>query len=828
MSNWFKRNGIHLAITGIFLAICFFYFTPAFQGKALGQSDVIGAQSTQKEIMDYRAKDTTILWTDQILGGMPTYQVWAPYPSNIANYAVDAVAKIFPNPVGIILMLMLGSYFLFTVLRLNPWLAAAGALAFTFSTYNIIYVVVGHVNQEIAIAFFAPILASVILILRGKHWSGSALLALFLAAEIKANHIQMTYYLMIALLILMVFELVNAIRTKQTRQFFKALAYMAGALVLALMVNASVLWSTYEYGKDSIRGQSNLTTGVKEAGNGVPKEYAYQFSEGVGESMTLLVPNIYGGATAGPSDPDSHVVKALEDLHQDPEKAQAIAQQLPRLGGAMYWGDKPFTEGPWYFGTAIFFLFILGLFIVKNRIKWWLLATVILTLFLSWGKNFTAVSDLFFNYFPLYNKFRVVESILTVTSLCFPILALLAVDEIIKSTDKKAITKKLFITLYLVGGITLILAIVPDMFFSFRPTNNTEFVQQLTQATGGDAGAANSIANALVQDRISAARADAFRTLIFIVLTFGLLWAYLTQKLKNATVFSVLFLVVVLTDLLTIDKRYLKDEYFVDKQDVQTPKPRPVDEFIMKDTDPDFRVFDTSQGINTDQTTPFFYKSIGGYSAARMKRYEEVIENQMSASINHDVLDMLNTKYLIIQDPKTGTLTMQRNETACGHAWFVKDVEYVKNADEEMKAITAFSPKEKAIVDEKFKGQIEGKSIAFDPAATITLTKYSPDHLEYKSSSATTEVAVFSEIYYDKGWKMYIDGKEQPYFRADYLLRAAVIPVGNHVIRFDFHPASYYTGEKISLAGSVLLVLALGGAVFMSFRKKPEEEKKKA
>ncbi|HEX3384927.1 MAG TPA: hypothetical protein VHS53_07065, partial [Mucilaginibacter sp.] len=403
MSNWFKRNGIHLAITGIFLAICFFYFTPAFQGKALGQSDVIGAQSTQKEIMDYRAKDTTILWTDQVLGGMPTYQLWAPYPHNIANYAVDAVAKVFPNPVGIILMLMLGSYFLFIVLRLNPWLAAAGALAFTFSTYNIIYVVVGHVNQEIAIAFFAPILASIILILRGRYWTGSALLALFLAAEIKANHIQMTYYLMIALLMLMVFELVNAIRTKQTQQFFKALAYMAGALVLALMVNASVLWSTYEYGKDSIRGKSNLTTGVKEASTGVPKEYAYQFSEGVGESMTLLVPNIYGGATAGPSDPDSHVVKALEDLHQDPEKAQAIAQQLPRLGGAMYWGDKPFTEGPWYFGIPILFLFVLGLFIVKNRLKWWLLATVILTLLLSWGKNFTAVSDLFFNYFPLYN-----------------------------------------------------------------------------------------------------------------------------------------------------------------------------------------------------------------------------------------------------------------------------------------------------------------------------------------------------------------------------------------------------------------------------------------
>ena len=823
MSNWFKRNGIHFAVAGIFLVICFFYFTPAFQGKTLGQSDVIGAQSTQKEIMDYKAKDTTILWTDQVLGGMPTYQIWAPYSHNIANYAVNAVTKIFPNPVGIILMLMLGSYFLFIVLRLNPWLAAAGALAFTFSSYNIIYVVVGHVNQEIAIAFFAPILASVILILRGKHWLGFALLALFLSAEIKANHIQMTYYLMIALLILMVFELVNAIRTKQTQPFFKSLAFMAAALVLALMVNASVLWSTYEYGKDSIRGKSNLTSTTKEASDGVPRDYAYEFSEGVGESLTLLVPNLYGGATAGSENPDSHVVKALEDLRQPPEQAQQIARQFP-----MYWGEKRFTEGPWYFGTVIFFLFILGLFIVKNRIKWWLLTTVVLTLLLSYGKNFSLVSDLFFNYFPLYNKFRVVESVLTITSLCFPIMGLLAVDEMIRATDKKAVTKKLFITLYIVGGITLVLAALPDLFFSFRPSNHQEFVSQLTRATGGDAGAANSIANALIQDRTSAARTDALRTLLFVVLTFALLWAYLTQKLKNTTVFSVLFLVVILVDLWTIDKRYLKDEYFVDKQDVQAPKPRSVDEFIMKDTDPDFRVFDTSQGINTDAVTPYFYKSVGGYSAARMKRYEELIENQLTTNINHDVLDMLNTKYIIGQDPKTGNLSMQRNETACGHAWFVKEVEYARNADDEMKKITAFSPKDKAIVDQRYKSMIGDKTLAVDPNATIKLTKYSPDHLEYKSSSATNSVAVFSEIYYDKGWKMFVDGKEQPYFRADYILRAAVIPVGNHTITFDFHPTSYYTGETISLAGSVLLVLSLGGAAFMSFRKKKEEENKVA
>jgi hypothetical protein len=822
MNNWFKRNGIHLAIIGIFLAICFFYFTPAFQGKTIGQNDVTRAQSTQKEIMDYRAKDTTILWTNQILGGMPTYQIWAPYPSNITSHLITVITKAFPNPIGIVLVLMIGAYFLFTVLKLNPWLAAAGALAFTFSSYNFIYLVAGHANQELAIAFFAPILASVLLVLRGKHWTGSALLALFLALEIKANHIQMTYYLLIALLILTCFELFFAIKSKQIRSFLKSLAYMAGAVALALAVNASVLWSTYEYGKDSIRGKSNLTQNTTEPSNGVPRDYAYEFSEGVAESLSFLVPNVYGGSTSNPADPDSHVVKALTEKGADPAQAQNIARQLP-----FYWGEKTFTEGPWYFGAVICFLFIFGLLTVKNRIKWWLLATVILTMLLSFGKNFPLVSDLFFKYFPLYNKFRAVESILTVTSLCFPILALLSLDEVIKAPDKKVFIKKLWIAFGITAGLSLILLAVPDIFLSFRTSNHLDFVGQLTRAVGGDSGVANLIANGLVQDRIAADRADAFRSLVFVLIAFGLLWIYLNGKIKNATLLPVAFLALIVIDLWTVDKRFLKDESFVDKQDVQQPQPREVDRPILADTDPDFRVIDLTQVLNQDAMTPYFYKSVGGYSAARMKRYEEVIENQFSKNINNDVLDMLNTKYLITQDDK-GNLGMRRRETACGHAWFVKDIEYVKNADDEMKAISAFSPKDKIIIDERFKKQIESQNPGISPAGTIDLVKYSPDDMVYKYGTTANSIAVFSEIYYDRGWKMFIDGKEQPYFRADYILRAAVLPVGNHTVEFKFHPASYYTGETISLAGSILLVLALGGLIFMEIKKKPEAQAKTA
>ncbi|HEY9004378.1 MAG TPA: YfhO family protein [Mucilaginibacter sp.] len=822
MNNWFKKNGVHFVITAIFLAACFFFFTPAFQGKTLGQGDVMRAQSTQKEINDYKKRDTTILWTNQILGGMPAYQIWAPWPNNIANQAINVLDHVFPSPIYIVFLLLFGGYFLFSVLKLNPWLAAAGALAFTFSSYNIIYIAAGHVNQELAIALFAPIVASIILVMNGRFILGSSLLALFLSLEIKANHIQMTYYLLLALLILLIIELVNAIRNKTLPFFGKALTYIACATLLAVAVNASTLWSTAEYAGDSIRGKSNLTKNTTEAKSGVARDYAYEFSEGVGETLTFLIPNAYGGATNGQASDDSKVAKLLIEKGADASQAQNIAQSLP-----LYWGDKRFTEGPWYFGAIVVFLFIFGLFIIKNRIKWWLLATVILTMLLSFGGNFPLISDLFFNYFPLYNKFRAVESILAVASLCFPIMAFLAIKEAIDNPDKKALFSKAKIALYITGGLTLIIAIVPDLLLSFKSANHQQLIDSLTQMARGDSGLGNALASALVQDRISAARADAVRTLIFLAIGFGILWAYFKGKI-NVLVLSILLLAVTLVDLWTVDKRYLKDEYYTERQENPTPQPREVDTFIAKDTDPDFKVLDLSQNIMEDAITPFFNKSIGGYSAARMKRYNELIESQFSKSVNHSVLDMLNTKYIIIADPKTNNLSMTRNETACGHAWFVKSVKYAKDADQEMQTISAFSPKDEAIVDQRYKSIIDEKAMGYDPNGTIKLVKYSPDDMVYQSGTTAPSVAVFSEIYYDKGWKMYIDGKESPYFRADYVLRAAQIPVGNHKIEFIFHPASYYTGEKISLAGSILLVLALGGAIYTGIKRKPEDEKKAA
>ena len=835
MNNWFKRNSIHFIIVAILIVISFAYvFTPIMQGKSLSQSDVVQAQGSQKEIMDVRAKTGHApLWTNSMFGGMPTYQIWTAFPNSITTYVVEGMKNTFPNPVDTILLCLIGAYILFSVLKLNPWLALAGAIAFTFSSYNFILIDAGHANQMYAIAFFAPIVAGVILTFRGKYLLGGSLTAFALAMEIRSNHIQMTYYLLIALLILVIVELYNAIKTKQYKPFSTSIIYLVAAVILAVMVNAAMLWTTSEYAKESNRGPSNLTQHTTEPSNGLSKEYAYGWSQGVGESITFLIPNAYGGPSgmSALDIPNSNLVKAFEAKGASQEQAEGTVQQLGNMGISTYWGEKPGTSGPFYFGAAVCFLFVLGLLIVRSRLKWWLLATVILVMLLSLGGNWPVVSDLFFNYFPMYNKFRTVESIWAIAELCFPIMAFLALNEVITSTNKAYILKKSLLALYITGGIVLILLALPDVFFSFKNSHHQALITGLTQALQGDGAYANSIVSALVADRIALFRADALRSLIFIALAFGIIWLFLKQKI-SLTLASVAFIALMLVDLWSVDKRYLNNDNFVDKQTYAQPiQERDIDQIILRDTDPDYRVLDMSdrqQDPFANATPSFFYKSIGGYHAAKLKRYDELIDNQFRKTMNHDALDMLNTKYIINSDPKTQAPSMQANETACGHAWFVKSVKFVDNADQEMQAISAFDPKDEAIVDKQYKGLIDGKNLAVDPSSTITLTSYEPEHLVYQTGSTTTQVAIFSEIYYKEGWKMLIDGQEQPYFRADYLLRAAVIPVGNHKIEFIFHPASYYVGEDISLAGSILLVVALGGAAYVENKKKgkPEDKKK--
>ncbi len=816
MDNWFKRNRIHLLITAFFLILCYLYLGPAFRGKTLGQNDVTRAQSTQTEITAYRDKGTTILWTNQIHGGMPAFQIWAPYPDNLTSGIVNTINTIFPSPAGTVFILLLGTYFLFCVLKVNPWLAAAGAIAFTFSCYNMILLTAGHANQAFAIAFFAPVLAGILLVLRGKHLAGATVLALFLAMEIRANHIQMTYYLLMIIMILVGIECYHAIKANTIKAFGKSFLYLTAATLLAVIVNASSLWSTYEYGKDTIRGNSNLTQEKKIASTGLARDYAYEWSQGVGECITFLIPNAYGGGSKGSVNKESNVIKTLTGIGADPSQAEYISQR----GMPLYWGGKPFTEGSFYFGAIICFLFVLGLFIVKHRIKWWLLSAVLLTMLLSFGRNWPYLSDIFFDYLPLYNKFRAVESILAIAGLCFPILAVLAINEVIIGSDKTEILKKLKLSFYITGGLCLVVAIIPGLLLSFKSADHEAFAAQLAQMLKLDAVTVNSLTNALIEDRTELARADAFRSFIFIGLAFLLIWAFIKKKV-NVLYLSLGFLALVLVDLWGVDKRYLNDGSFVAKQDVQQPALRDVDTFILKDKDPDYRVIDFTKSIKSDEVTPYFHKSIGGYSAARLKRFEELMDNQLTKSVNPEVLNMLNTKYIITGDSTGQGLTVRANPFACGHAWFVDSLKFAPDADQEMAMLTDLKPAKTAVADKRYEGLIDATKLGIaDTAGTIKLMSYAPDHLVYHSSSAKANIAVFSEIYYDKGWIMKIDGIEKPYFRADYVLRAAQIPAGNHKITFDFHPASYYTGEKVSLAGSILLVLAICGTGYAELKKK--------
>ena len=758
-----------------------------------------------------------------MFGGMPAYQIWVQYPSNIASHAINFIKTVLPDPVDVVLLYVLGAYLLFCVLKINPYLAAAGAIAFAFTSYNFIIIAAGHSNKALAIAFCAPILASVILTLRGRYWLGGSLMALFMALEIRANHIQMTYYLVIALLIFIGIELYHAFKANRLAAFGKSIGFLAIAGVLALMVNAGTLWTTYEYGNESNRGKSNLTTDRSEEKSGLSKEYAYGWSQGVGESFTFLIPNLYGGATSIDQlvKPESHFYKALQQVTGG-DPTQAIQQLAGQLGMQQYWGEKPGTSGPYYFGAIICFLFVFGLLTVRTRLKWWILGTTILFMFLSFGKNFPLISDLFFDYFPMYNKFRAVESILAIVGLLVPILAFIALREAEEQKlDQKVLVKKLTIAAAITGGFSLLVAIMPTVFFSFTSSMHTQMVDALTQMMQNNRGMALNVSNALISDRVDIARADAIRSFLFIAVAYALLWAYFNKKMNMQVAFILLGLAV-LIDMWQVDRRYLNKDNFANKSDLANHfQPRDVDTFILADKDPDFRVLDMTISTFQDASASQFHKTIGGYHAAKLKRYQELIDNQFSKSINQDVLDMLNTKYIITQDQQNGSYKMARNSTAAGNAWIVSSVQFAKDADEEMKAISSFDPKKEAIVDQQYKRLIDLKRVTpGGPTAMIKLDSYHPDHLVYSYSAPGDVIAVFSEIYYDKGWNMYVDGVQKPYFRADYVLRAAQLEAGNHKVEFKFEPKSYYTGEKISLAGSILLVAFLGFGFYTENRKK--------
>ena len=812
MKSWFNRNVIHLAVIGFFIVICFIYFPSAWQGKELYQHDVLQAKAGQKEMLDIQERDGDMpLWTNSMFGGMPTYQVLADLPSNVGTYIMRGFKAIFPHPIDVVVLYLLGAYLLFNVLKVRPWLAAVGAVAFAFSSYNFIYLEAGHSSKAYAIAFLAPILAGILLTYRGKYLWGAVIIAFALALEIRVNHVQVPYYMFIGLLLLAGIELYHAIKQKTLPQFAKATGVQAVTLILAIAVNASLLWPTYEYSQESTRGPSNLTSQNEAAndGGGVGREYAYQWSQGVGESITFLIPNAYGGGMGPMLKENSATVKLLQSKGATRDQALGAAQSLP-----LYWGEKPFTSGPWYFGAGVVFLFILGLIVVKGRLKWWLAGATALFMLLAFGRHFPLISDLFFNYFPMYNKFRAVESTLIVVSLLVPILAVLAVENVLNyKGDFKKLQKTVLYTFIGVGGLSLLIALVPELFLSFKTSNHNQMVEMLGQQVGDRAFGAE-LSNALVKDRVSVARSDAFRSFVFVLLTFGILWLMINGKLKQlAGVIMLGF--VVLVDLWTVDKRFLNEDRFVEPTQLarQFNAPREVDQLIIRDQDPNFRVLDLTTNPFQDARPSYFYKSIGGYHAAKLMRYQELIEGQFATAINEDVLDMLNTRY-VISNNNQGSEGMRRRNSAAGHAWFVERVTLVQDNDQEMAALNSFDPHKEAFIHEEFKSVLNESRLGHPGNSSITLTQYRPDHLVYAYSLPNDALAVFSEIWYDKGWKAYVDGKEVPIVRANYVLRALQLPGGNHEVEFKFEPRSYHMGETISLIASIILILGAAWAIW--------------
>ncbi len=811
MKTWFKENQNHLIIIGIFLLLVVFYFTPVWQGKTLLQSDVMQARGSQKEIFEYREKDgTTPLWTNSMFGGMPTYQIWYDHASNITTHIGPAIRAVFPPPSDVLLLFLLGGYFLFSVLRLRPWVAAIGAVALAFSSYNMIYVEAGHINKAYAIAYFAPIIGSVILCYRGSKFWGPSLLALFLALELRANHIQMTYYLFIALMVLVGFELYYAIRDKKLNKFLQATGLQLIGVVIAVLVNASVLFPTYEYSKETIRGKANLTkTDASGKSNaGLDKEYAYEWSQGIGENITFLIPNAYGGRSGGTMTEKSNSVKVIEKIGAS--KAEAL--QYANRALSTYWGDKRFTSGPWYFGAGIIFLFVLALFVVKDRLKWWILAATVLTIFLSFGRHLPFISDLFFDYLPMYNKFRAVESILVIPSVLIPLLAIMGLNEIItRGNEIKDLDKKVLYSGGAVAIICLMIALMPSI-LALRTANHQEFVAALQQQVQ-DPTLGAELANALLKDRADLASSDAWRSFFIVVLTAGFVWFYVKKKLTVA-VLTAAIAVITIVDLWAVDKRYLNSESFVDKSIYEKPIPeREVDQLIHLDKDLSYRVFDLTTSPFNDASTSFFHKSIGGYHAAKLMRFQELLENQFNGDFNEDVLDMLNVRYIISKDQSNNSDRIHRRSSALGNAWFVNNIRFVNSNQAEMDALNTFDPKKEAIINEGLKGQIGNASIGQPTNAEIKLTSYHPDTLKYEYSAGNNVFAVFSEIFYDK----------VPIIRTDYLLRGLSLPGGNHKVEFIFAPDSMRISNIISLVASIILVLGLGFAIWLSLKHRKEK-----
>ena len=831
----YKKFLPDVVVVLVFAIISFAYFlVPVTQGKILFQHDASAGVGSAQELTEYQNRTgETTRWTNSIFGGMPTYQMSPSYQSTDGlSQVMNAYHLWLPDNVWFLFAYLLGFYILLRAFDFRQTLAALGSIMWAFSSYFLIIIAAGHLWKVMALAYLPPMIAGIVLAYRGRYLSGFIVTALFTAFEIKANHVQMTYYYLFIILFMVIAYLVKAVREKQLAGFMKSTGVVAVAAVIGIAINLSSLYHTWQYQKESMRGKSELVKkdAANQTSSGLDRDYITQWSYGIDETLTLLVPNAKGGATVPLSKNATAMAKA------DPQ----IQSMIPQLYDAIpqYFGTQPGTSGPVYVGAFVLFLFILGLFIVRGSMKWALLAATVLSVLLAWGHNFMGFTNFFLDYIPMYAKFRTVASILVIAEFTIPLLAALALKKIVD--EPEVLTKQMkfvYISLALTAGVALLLALFPGM---MEPFVSDQERQMITSIQGMDGNTANMILSNIAAMREAMVSADAWRSVIIILIGFALLFLYKMKKLR-AEYMVICMAVLCLVDMWQVDKRYLNDEMFVPKSERDMPhQATSTDLAIMKDKSLDYRVLNLASNTFNENETSFFHKSIGGYHPAKLRRYQEMIDAyiapEMQAAMQaiaakngnmqevdgakvFPVLNMLNTKYFIL--PLQGGATMPlQNIYAQGNGWFVDKINYVADANAEYAGVGKIDVRHEAVADKKFESVL-GKAQSNDSTAKVKLVKYEPNNLQYTIDSKKGGVVVFAEIYYP-GWTATIDGQPAELGRVNYILRALNVKAGKHTVVLDFHPTSISTTETIAYIAIVILLLAIIGAGYMRFKNRKE------
>ena len=819
----------------VFAMISFAYFlVPVTQGKILFQHDASAGVGSAQEFTEYQNRTgETTRWTNSIFGGMPTYQMSPSYQSTDGlSQVMNAYHLWLPDNVWFLFAYLLGFYILLRAFDFRQTLAALGSIMWAFSSYFLIIIAAGHLWKVMALAYLPPMIAGIVLAYRGRYLSGFIVTALFTAFEIKANHVQMTYYYLFIILFMVIAYLVKAVREKQLTGFMKSTGVVAAAAVIGIAINLSSLYHTWQYQKESMRGKSELVkkNAANQTSSGLDRDYITQWSYGIDETLTLLVPDAKGGATVPLSKNATAMAKA------DPQ----IQSMIPQLYDAIpqYFGTQPGTSGPVYVGAFVLFLFILGLFIVRGSMKWALLAATVLSVLLAWGHNFMGFTNFFLDYIPMYAKFRTVASILVIAEFTIPLLAALALKKMVD--EPEVLTKQMkfvYISLALTAGVALLIALFPGM---MEPFVSDQERQMITSIQGMDGNTANTILANIAAMREAMVSADAWRSVIVILIGFALLFLYKMKKLR-ADYMVICMAVLCLVDMWQVDKRYLNDEMFVPKSERDMPhQATSTDLAIMKDKSLDYRVLNLASNTFNENETSFFHKSIGGYHPAKLRRYQEMIDAyiapEMQAAMQaiaakngnmqevdgakvFPVLNMLNTKYFIL--PLQGGATMPlQNIYAQGNGWFVDKINYVADANAEYAGVGKIDVRHEAVADKKFESVL-GQAQSNDSTAIVKLVKYEPNNLQYTIESKKGGVVVFAEIYYP-GWTSTIDGQPAELGRVNYILRALNVKAGKHTVVLDFHPTSISTTETIAYIAIVILLLAIIGAGYMRFKNRKE------